>query len=49
MPIDFYYMALSGPCRAVHMAAKEYGIELNFKVTDLKQKDHLKPEFLKVC
>lgn len=48
MPIDFYYLPESSPCRAVAMTAKALGIELNAKYIDLKSGEHLKPEFKKV-
>lgn len=48
MGIDFYYAPASSPCRAVQLAAKAVGIELNLKPLDLMKGEHLKPEFLKV-
>jgi hypothetical protein len=49
MPIDFYYIPGSAPCRAVLLAAKAVGVDLNLKLTDLMAGEHLKPEFVKVC
>lgn len=49
MTIDFYYLPGSAPCRAVRMAAKAVGVDLNLKLTNLMAGEHLKPEFLKVC
>ncbi|CAB3364247.1 Hypothetical predicted protein [Cloeon dipterum] len=48
MPIDFYYIPGSAPCRAVLLAAKAVGVELNLKLTDLMAGEHLKPEFIKL-
>ncbi|KAH8388423.1 hypothetical protein KR093_005983 [Drosophila rubida] len=46
--MDFYYAPPSAPCRAVIMAAKALGIELNKKVLNLMEGEHLKPEFVKL-
>ncbi|XP_013101450.2 glutathione S-transferase 2 [Stomoxys calcitrans] len=46
--MDFYYMPLSAPCRAVIMTAEALGIKLNKKFLDLYAAEHLKPEFLKI-
>ena len=48
MTIDFYYMPGSGPCRSVLATAKALGIELNLKFLNLREGEHLKPEFVKV-
>ncbi|KAJ8945995.1 hypothetical protein NQ318_017111 [Aromia moschata] len=48
MPIDLYYQPGSAPCRIVLLAAKSIGVELNLKRTDLRNKEHLTPEFLKL-
>lgn len=48
MTIDFYYLPASGPCRAVLLAAKAVGVDLNLKVTDLMKGEHLTPEYVKV-
>lgn len=48
MTIDFYYIPGSAPCRAVRMAAKAVGVELNLKLTNLVTGEHLKPEFIAV-
>ncbi|KAK9881162.1 hypothetical protein WA026_014510 [Henosepilachna vigintioctopunctata] len=46
MTIDFYYMNVSAPCRAVLLAAKALGIDLNLK--HLSKGEHLSPEFIKM-
>ena len=48
MPIDFYYVPGSGPCRSVRLVAAAVGVDLNLKHTDLMAKEQMKPEFLKV-
>ncbi|KAJ8970772.1 hypothetical protein NQ314_001043 [Rhamnusium bicolor] len=48
MTIDFYYTLVSCPSRAVLLAAKSIGVDLNLKLLDLKNGEHLKPEFLKI-
>lgn len=48
MPVDLYYAPGSAPCRAVLLAAKAIGIDLNLKLTDLFKGEHLTPEFIKV-
>ncbi|XP_054165849.1 uncharacterized protein LOC128963372 [Oppia nitens] len=48
MPIDIYYIKYSPPCRAVHMVAKQLNIDLNFKIVDLSEGEHLKEDFLKL-
>lgn len=48
MPIDFYYLPGSPPCRAVLVAAKAVGVPLNLKLTDLTKGENLTPEFLKL-
>ena len=48
MPLDFYYLPGSAPCRAVLLAAKAVGVELNCKMLDLMKGEHLTPEFLKI-
>jgi glutathione S-transferase len=48
MPLDFYYVIASPPCRSVMLLAKTLGLELNLKEMNLLGKEHLKPEFLKV-
>jgi len=48
MGIDFYYMALSAPCRAVMMTAKHIGVDLNLKPTNLMAGEQMTPEFLKM-
>ncbi|KAL1139450.1 hypothetical protein AAG570_006434 [Ranatra chinensis] len=48
MTIDFYYTPGSAPCRGVQLAAKALGVELNLKLVDLMNGEHLKPEFIKL-
>jgi len=48
MAIDLYYLPGSAPCRAVQMAAKAVGVDLNLKLTNLMSGEHLKPEFLAI-
>jgi glutathione S-transferase len=48
MPIDIYLTVTSPPCRAVLMVAKQLNIDLNEKVLNLRNGEHLKPEFLAV-
>jgi len=48
MTIDLYYLPGSAPCRAVQMAAKAVGVDLNLKLLNLMAGEHLKPEFLKI-
>jgi len=48
MTIDLYYLPGSAPCRAVQMAAKAVGVDLNLKLVNLLTGDHLKPEYLKI-
>ncbi|XP_050435654.1 glutathione S-transferase 1-like [Adelges cooleyi] len=48
MTVDFYYTPGSPPCRAVLLAAKAIGLELNLKPLDLHHGEHLKPEFVKI-
>lgn len=48
MTIDFYYVPGSSPCRAVLLAAKAVGVDLNLKLTELMKGEHLTPEFVKV-
>ena len=48
MPIDFYQLPGSAPCRAVALTAAVLGVELNAKELDLQKGEHLKPEFLKI-
>ena len=48
MAIDFHYIFLSPPCRAVMMVAKHLGIELNLINVDLMTGQHMTPEFEKL-
>nr|WBT60790.1 glutathione S-transferase [Zeugodacus cucurbitae] len=46
--MDLYYTIESTPCRAVIMAAKTIGVELNRRKLHLRQGEHLTPEYLKI-
>jgi len=48
MTIDFYYVPGSAPCRAVLLAAKAVGVELNLKHLDLMKGEHMNPDFIKI-
>jgi len=48
MPIDFYHIPGSAPCRAVRLAAKAVGVDLNLKYLDLMKGEQMAPEFLKL-
>nr|QHU79981.1 glutathione S-transferase D6 [Bemisia tabaci] len=48
MTIDLYHISLSSPCRAVRLAAKLIGVDLNLKVINIFEWEHLTPEFLKM-
>lgn len=48
MGIDFYYMPLSAPCRAIMMTAKAIGVELNLKLTSIPNGDNRTPEYIKM-
>lgn len=48
MPIDLYYIGGSAPCRAVLLAAKAVGVDLNLKTIDLMKGEQMTPEYLKV-
>nr|XP_036226002.1 glutathione S-transferase 1 isoform X1 [Bactrocera oleae] len=43
-----YYSARSPPSRAVLLTAAAIGLELDLRPTNLKQREHLTPEFLKL-
>lgn len=48
MTIDLYYTPGSAPCRSILLTAKLVGVDLNLKLVNLHEGEHLKPEFLKV-
>lgn len=48
MAIDLYLSIVSPPCRTVLMVAKQLNIELNLKPINLRNNEHLTPEFLKL-
>lgn len=47
MPIDLHHVPGSAPCRAVRLAAKLVGVDLNLIYTDLTKGEHMTPEYLK--
>lgn len=48
MPIDFYYLEFSPPCRSVLLLAKAIGVHLNLKTISPMKGEHMKSEFVKV-
>ena len=48
MPVEIYGMQLSAPCRSAGLALEATGTAYDFKVTNLMEGEHMKPEFLKV-
>jgi len=48
MGIDFYYMPISAGCRAIQVVAKEVGVELNLRPTNLMKGEQLVPEFIAI-
>lgn len=46
--IALYYLEVSPPSRAVLFTAKSIGIELDLIPVDIRTKEHLTPEFIKV-
>lgn len=48
-PIDIYFYQASPPSRAVLMLIKGLDLNHNVIITNIMEKDNLKPEFLKVC
>ncbi|XP_071514833.1 glutathione S-transferase 1-like isoform X2 [Panulirus ornatus] len=48
MPVEFYYMPLSAPCRSSMLTAKAVGVELNLKLLNLLAGEQMKPEFLAI-
>lgn len=48
MPIDLYHIPASAPCRAVRLVAAALGVNLNLKLINIFEGEHLKTEFLKV-
>ncbi|KAL4707290.1 hypothetical protein ACJJTC_019828 [Scirpophaga incertulas] len=47
-PIKLYYLPPSPPSRAVMMAARVLDLELNLKLTNIVEGEHLTPEYLKM-
>jgi len=48
MPIDFYYILPSPPCRAVMMAAKHFNVDMNMTSINLVKGEHLEEWFVKL-
>lgn len=48
MPLTLYYFPISPPARAVLLAIRNLGLDVDLKVVDIKSKDHLTPEFVKL-
>ncbi|XP_028522287.2 glutathione S-transferase 1-1 isoform X3 [Apis cerana] len=48
MPIDFYYLEFSPPCRSVLLLAKAIGVHLNLKTISPMKGEHMKSEFVKL-
>ncbi|XP_077286218.1 glutathione S-transferase 1-like [Arctopsyche grandis] len=48
MPIDLYYLTPSAPCRAAMMTARIVGVELNLKVCNIMEGDHMKEDYGKM-
>lgn len=46
--INFYYIPMSAPCRAVIFTAKALGIEMNMKYLNLLKGHHKTESFAKV-
>ncbi|XP_075222371.1 glutathione S-transferase 1-like [Lycorma delicatula] len=46
--VELYHFAPSAPSRAALLAARAVGITIDIKVIDLFQKEHLKPDFVKL-
>lgn len=44
-----YLALLSQPCRSVLMTCADLGIEIEQRLVDLHNAEHLTPEYLKVC
>ncbi|KAJ8724373.1 hypothetical protein PYW08_015847 [Mythimna loreyi] len=47
-PIKVYYLPPSPPCRAIIMAAKVLGVELELVLTNIMEGQHMTPEYLKM-
>lgn len=48
MPLDFYWMPASSPCRSALLTAKAVGVELNLKEINLMAGEQMKPEFVAI-
>lgn len=48
MPVDFYMMPGSAPCRGVALTAKALGVPLVEHQTDLMKGEHMTPAYLKM-
>ena len=49
MGIDLYFFKLSPPSRAVLMLIKQLDLKVNIKNVDLRNGEHLTPDYAKVC
>ncbi|XP_069700622.1 glutathione S-transferase 1-1-like [Periplaneta americana] len=48
MPKCLHYFPSIPPCRSVLLTAEAVGVELELKVVDLKEQEHMNPEFLEM-
>ncbi|KAG0722493.1 Glutathione S-transferase 1, isoform D [Chionoecetes opilio] len=48
MPLDFYWMPLSAPCRASLLTAKAVGADINLKELNLLAGEQMKPDFVAI-
>lgn len=48
MSLQLYYLNISPPARAVLLAIRNLGLEVDLKVVNLLSQEHLTPEFLKL-
>ena len=49
MVVEIFGMALSAPCRILHMTCEALGVEYKETTVDLFKGENKTPEFLKVC
>ena len=48
MSLKLHYMAISPPARAVLLAIRNLGVEVELAIVDLMKQEHLTPEFIKI-
>ena len=48
MTVEVYGMQLSAPCRIASLTLEATGTPYDFKVVNLMEGEHMKPEFIKV-